>query len=147
MFLEKNLNVSRESFFKQISLSIVNEVFKYTGKSIEINEIKSGLSYTKSMSTKVGTKGDIKVTIEEYSEPNLYKVKFEGKEDINYLSYILEEINQNECKVKYMEEFVTDSKIKNMNYKWISKLYDRGSKKKVNNIINNIESYIINQKL
>lgn len=129
-------------FFDKVEESLLIDIKTSTGNCININEIVSGFTYFKELTSQLGRCGKVKVIINEYTRPIKYSVSFISVQGENTLSYEAKPIDKNKFQLIYSENFKGSSKVNSWNYKLMSKLYKRSSIKKANLVLNNIELMI-----
>lgn len=145
MEVNEKLYVKADEFFAKMAESIAYDISESTGKKVRAKNITKGYTYTKKLKNKMGRKGDVKVTITDYEAPRIYAAKFDSSNGINYLSYEVEDLG--DCiGVTYSESFEGATKMKSLNYKFMSFFYNRGSKKKARRLLRAMEQYINNEK-
>ena len=144
MEIIRNLNVNAEELFNLLEDSLKVDIKTCTDEDIE--NIEQGFSYTKRVKNKIGSAGDVIVTIEEFCKPTLYKGKIYSNQGFNYVTYNLKEIDSENTEVTYTEDFISDKTMNNMNFKIMSKVMKKQSEKKANRLISAMESYILDQK-
>lgn len=136
--MEGNIN----DFFDKLEESLLTDIKTSTGNLVDINEIVSGFTYFKELTSQLGKCGKVKVIINEYTRPIKYSVSFISIQGENTLSYEAKEMDKNRFEIKYSENFEGSSKANSWNYKVMSKLYKRSSVKKANLVLNNIQLMI-----
>lgn len=129
------------AYFKVLEASLLSDYNNAVQEENSSDVLKSGLTYQKTLRNRFGNEGKVTVLIDRF-EPNHYSASFRSAQGINQLSYDLEPINDNEFEVIYKEDFISESKSKNLNYSIMSKLYNRSSKKKMNLMLDAIERMI-----
>lgn len=141
MEIKRIVHGNIDAYFKVLEASLLNDYNEATQEEHASDVLKSGLTYQKTLRNRFGNEGKVVVTIDRY-EPNHYSASFKSAQGINQLSYDLEPMNENEFEVTYKEDFISESKSKNLNYSLMSKLYNRSSKKKINLMLDAIERMI-----
>lgn len=145
MEVNEKLYVRADEFFAKMADSVAYDISESTGKKVRAKNINKGYTYTKKLKNKLGRKGDVKVTITDFEAPRIYAAKFESTNGINYLSYEIEDLGDS-IGVTYSESFEGATKMKSLNYKFMSFFYNRGSKKKARRLLRAMEQYINNEK-
>lgn len=145
MEVNEKLYVRADEFFAKMAESIAYDISESTGKKVRAKNISKGYTYTKKLKNKFGRKGDVKVTITDFEAPRKYAAKFDSVNGINYLSYEIEDLGDS-IGVTYSESFKGATKMKSINYKFMSFFYNRGSKKKARRLLRAMEQYIRNEK-
>lgn len=129
------------AYFKVLEASLLSDYNTAVQEEHSSDVLKSGLTYQKTLRNRFGNEGKVTVLIDRF-EPNHYSASFRSAQGINQLSYDLEPIDDNQFEVTYKEDFISESKSKNLNYSLMSKLYNRSSKKKMNLMLDAIERMI-----
>ena len=143
MQIKEMLYVSADAFFDQLIKEIAYDVSASTQRKIKPKQVVKGLSYTKRLKSKIGGKGDVKVTIVDFERPYIYRAKFEGPTGVNYLSYEIELMDEkDQIGVTYTEDFQGQTSMKKWNYRLMMLFYNRRSKKKAKRLLRSIEAYI-----
>lgn len=143
MLLHYDLDVSSEEFFNVLENSIFEDI-KNNYKKANLDDIKKGFSYTKKLNNNLKQEAKVKITIEEYIKNSLYESSFATSKGINTIRYSLTESeNDIGCNLIYEEDYFSDKTSLGLNYKLMNFLLKRKNKRKVNNLIRSIESYII----
>lgn len=146
MEVSEKLYVTAEEFWNTLEVSLAYDITQATGKNVRPKQIKKGYSYTKNLKNKMKRQGSVKVTITEYEEPKKYAAKFESGQGINYISYEIEQLDEEHIGVTYSEGFDGASGTKKVNFKVMSFFYNRGAKKKAIRLLRAIEKSILDQK-
>ena len=137
------LSVTKEEFFDFLTLSILNDIKESTGKSLKEQDIIKGLNFKKSLNSKLGREGKVKVIIKEFVYGERYQVSFKSNQGENTLTYSVQEIENDSIRVEYSEGFIGADKIKGLNFSIVSFFYNWKAKKDATQILRNIERYII----
>lgn len=145
MELTKILNVSSKELDTFIQTMVVEDVKKATGKLVNIKDIGKGYKYRKALKSKMGKSGKVTTRIDELRE-NCYKASFESAQGTNTLSYTYHSIADEQTEVTYAEEFYGESSSKNWNFNIVSFFYKRSTKKRIKLMLEQIESYIQNNR-
>lgn len=140
--VNEKLYVSAEAFFTQLAESIAYDVCEATGKKIRPKQLHKGYSYHKKLKNKVGRKGDVKVVITEFSIPTSYCAEFHSYGGVNKLGYHIEKIDTDCIGVTYMEDFIGNTKMANMNFRIMNAIYKNRAKKKARRMLRAMETYI-----
>ena len=142
----RTLNVSANDFFDKIAESVAYDISAETGKNIKPSQIHKGYTYTKKLSSKMGREGNAKVTITEFEAPVVYTAKFSTRQGDNFISYKINKLEDDLIEVTYSEGYEAPSISKRANFKIMSFFYKRGSIKKINRLLSNMEAYILEEK-
>lgn len=143
MQIKEMLYVSADAFFDQLAKEVAYDVTVSTNRKMRPKQVVKGLTYTKRLKSKMGSKGDVKVTIMDFQRPTIYRAKFEGPTGTNYLTYEVELMDDEEkIGVTYTEDFQGKSQTKKWNYTFMMLFYNRRSKKKAKHLLRSMETYI-----
>lgn len=145
MQVQEKLYVSADEFFQKLGDSVAYDITNSTGKKIRAKQITKGYSYTKTLKGKVSRKGSVKVTIAEFEAPVKYVAEFQSSQGVNYVSYVIEQLDDEHIGVTYSEDFKGASAMKSANFKVMSFFYNRGAKKKATRLLRSIEAYIVEE--
>ena len=145
MELKVNMDVSADEFFNVLAESIIYDIKESTNKTITRDKIRKGYSYTKTLKTRLGKDGKVKVTIKDFDDSK-YVASFLSSQGENIVSYEVEELDDKSLNVKYTEAFIGDSKMKSANFSIMSFLFKRGNKKRGYKSLNQIENVIISRR-
>lgn len=141
MEITKVLKVTPQEFFKVLTNSVAADIQSAKGISINPKDIKTGLSYKKTLKNKLGSKSEVKVKIQEFNEKT-YTATFQSSRGINTLSYTIAPEGEN-TSITYSENFEASGGIAKVNHKLMEKVYEKKSRKRVNQLLDSMESYII----
>lgn len=141
MEIKRIVHGNIDAYFKVLEASLLNDYNEAMQEEHASDVLKSGLTYQKTLRNRFGNEGKVTVLIDRF-EQNHYAASFRSAQGINQLSYDLEPIDDNQFEVTYKEDFISESKSKNLNYSLMSKLYNRSSKKKMNLMLDAIERMI-----
>lgn len=140
--VNEKLYVSAEAFFTQIAESVAYDICEATGKKVRPKQLHKGYTYHKKLKNKVGRKGDVKVVITDFTVPSSYCAEFHSYGGVNKLGYRIEKIDTDCIGVTYMEDFVGNTKMANMNFKIMNAIYKKRAKKKAIRMLRGMEEYI-----
>lgn len=144
MIVTKKLNVHENDFFDFLETSLKHDIKLSTGKTVK--EINTGYVYEKQLANKLKQQGNVKVTIEKFDRPFQYIGKVYSNQGFNYMTYTVEKIDDENINVSYEEEFLSDRKLMNLNYKFVSNIYKKRTLRRMEAMLLNIELNIINAK-
>lgn len=145
METEQILKVSADDFFDLLFNSICHDISAALGEEVDKSLVSTGYTYSKKLTTRLGTKGKSSVTIDELTRPTAYKASFNTPQGLNTIAYEIEETDPGQIKVKVTESFTAASKWTELNFKIISPLFRKSSKKRVARTLQAMEAYIIEQ--
>lgn len=126
-----------------ISKSVAYEIGQAKNTTIAIEDIKEGYTYRKDMQASRGGKMKTEIVITAFDAPKRYSAKVSSKEGVNYMSYCLDEVDDEECIITYEETFQSSKLMTGLNAKLVSFLLSMKQKKTVKNSINYIEKAAI----
>lgn len=139
MKIKKKLNVSKKEFY----------LFLYNNLKKELNikgDVKENMVFTKELSTKFNQKIKTSMKILELIEYEKYSLSYISSLGENIVSYIIEEIDENNIFVLYEEKYVTDSIFNKLNNTFMEIFFYYPMKKRKLKTLNMIEKYIIEER-
>jgi hypothetical protein len=139
MIIERVINGKINDCWNILMDGFANDVKQSTGKSINLKSIKQGYTYKKRMKNRIGQEGFVKVVITKLTQNSEYTAKFYSSQGVNTLTYKLIPIDANSFKIDYIENFESEKKFNNWNFKLMSIFYNRSSKKRANLILDYIQ--------
>lgn len=142
MEVKLHLNVKANEFFDLIINSLVYDVENSTQQKINKEDIKAGYEYKKVLTNKIGNKGTANVKITQLNYPTDYAISFFTKHGENTISYNIVEEDEG-IEITYQEKYIASKKSKEINHKVMSFFYDRGNKKRIQQLLFNMERYIL----
>ena len=145
MELKVNMDVSAPEFFDVLEESIIYDIKESTNKTITRDKIRKGYSYNKTLKTRLGKDGKVRVTIKDFNDSK-YVASFLSSQGENIVSYEVEELDDKSLNVKYTEEFIDDSTMKKANFSIMSFIFKRGNKKRGYRSLKQIENVIISNR-
>lgn len=140
MVITKELNVNIDEFFDFLEKSVKFDIKNATEK--DVLTIEQGYSYEKTLKNALNQKGKVITTIEKYKRNKCYQSKVTSNQGFNYITFDVDEIDNENIQVKYSEKFISDKKLNNMNYKIVIKMYEKRVLRRMNLIVENIEKSI-----
>ncbi|WP_323611056.1 DUF3284 domain-containing protein [Erysipelothrix enhydrae] len=142
MEVYRTISGTPDQCFDLLIESLCMDILSSTGQSINEDEIREGFHYDKQLRGRMGNSGIVTVTILEIKRPEVYKVRFESAQGINILEYHLEAIDNSEFQLKYMESYHSHKKRKMLNFKLMERFYRKGSLKRINLLLDQIEGIL-----
>jgi hypothetical protein len=139
MIVTRTVNADIGVYWSTLMRGLRNDIDASNPNHIKFEDIGEGYSYKKKMGNRLGQEGDVKVTITSLKENAEYAAEFHSVQGTNSLSYKLEPIDEGQFKVIYEEDFSSEKRFNDWNFKLMSFLYGRGSKKRANQILDRIE--------
>ncbi|MFV0255189.1 MAG: DUF3284 domain-containing protein [Erysipelotrichaceae bacterium] len=143
MEIKRIIKGTKELCFEVLSESLLFDINNSSEKDIVLSDIKPGYSYTKNLQNKVGNKGAVRVEIKTFTPNSKYEVTFDTNQGCNTLSYQLNDYDAEHFELIYSENFTSEKSMNTMNFKFMSKLYERGNKKKINATLDQLENIIV----
>ncbi len=140
MIVELTLSVSSNDLYDLIIHSLINDIQKSKPK-FKKEDLHQGFSYNKNLKGKVNQKALTTVKIEKLVTPKIYAASIHSANGVTSLSYTLEQ-DGDLTHVVYDERFKSEKKIMNLNYKIVSKFYEKKSRKRIVHMLRQMEAYI-----
>jgi hypothetical protein len=126
--------------WKVLMDGFINDVASATGRRLRRREIVKGYSYNKQMLGRIGKAGTVNITLTELIANQFYQASFESRQGVNTLSYRLVPQGEDQFDLVYEEQFTSPRKTTEWNYHIMSFLYTRGSKKRINKVLDKVEA-------
>lgn len=142
MEVSQKLKVGATEFFDALASSVAYDIAQATAKEISPEQIHSGFCYKKRMKNKVGQKSYVDVVIKQFVAPVCYEADFRTSQGTNVISYKIEESNDGNIVVHYRESFEGENTLGALNYKIVSWLYNKSTKRRISRLLSSMESYI-----
>lgn len=142
MEVSRKLNVEATEFFNALASSVAYDITQATGKKVSPDQIYSGFRYKKKMKNKMGQESHVDVVIRQFVSPSCYEADFRSSQGTNVIFYEIEDSKDGNIVVHYRERFEGDSTSGSLNYKIVSWLYQRSSKKRISRMLSSMESFI-----
>lgn len=144
MEITRIMEVSKQEFSDFIVEMIIADIKNCTGKDVDKKEIVSGYTYQKELTTQLGKKTLVTTKLLEIV-PGSYKAQFSSIGGENTLTYEYHETGESQIEVNYVEDYIAATKTNEYNFKLMSFIQGKKTKKKINNMLENMERYIIEQ--
>ena len=145
MKLEVSLNVKNYELFDLIVNSLIYDIQSHCGKLVEKKELSRGYMYQKLLTNKLGKKSYVSACILELNAPTDYSIQFEKNNQINIISYHIED-SVDHIIVRYSEDYKTTKRSLEINHKFMSVFYNKSNKKKILKMLYSMEEYILSQR-
>lgn len=142
MEVKEVLKIKADDFFDTLAQSVLHDISEAEGKAFKEEEIFPGFTYIKKMKNQLGQQGDVHVTIVQFCRPARYQVQFKSVQGINRISYEIRELDGQGIEVDYQENFEGKNTSSSLNYRLLSKLYQRKAKKRMEGMLHSMEAYI-----
>lgn len=134
----------RNQAFDIIMKALLSDIKVETNELLELTDLKEGFTYEKKLANKFGNEGEVEVTIEKIDIPNYYEAHFKRKQGLNVLSYELQDKGDDNFDLIYRESFKSDKASHNLNFSFMSFLFQRSSKKRVKIMLDQLQT-LLNQ--
>ena len=142
MVVEKELKVSAEAFFNEITKSIVGDIRRQTGKKVHASQLKPGTNYKKKIPGRPSSNAEVRVKILA-CEPNiLYSSSFTSSIDETITTYEISSLDTDRILVRYTEEYRLLRKISRLFDE--SRYMEKRSQKRGLKLLKKIEDTILN---
>lgn len=138
------LNVNIDEFFDFLEKSIKFDIKNAT--NADLSEITPGFSYKKELKNAFNQSGEVESIIENYIRNDCYISKIISNQGVNSILYKVVKIDDENIELEYTEEFISNKKLNDANFKLVSKIFEKSLKKRINLRIKNIELSIKAQK-
>lgn len=140
MKYETVLEVTKEELYDVIITSLLEDA-RLSVPTIQQEDLQVGFQYEKVLNGMMKQQALVKVTVKELHKNHLYAVDFESLKGMTSIRYLLEDDSKG-VKVIYEEDFISESKMTQLNYKLVSKFYKKKSYKKLEMMFHQMEKYI-----
>lgn len=148
MIIKKTMNTTVQKLHDFILEMVVQDIRNTSNEqscqTINTSDIKEGFTYTKSILNKTGKQGSVKTRIETL-KPGQYQVSFTSANGVNTVQYSYNQSSEDDIELVYEEHFESDAKLKNMNHAFMSTLYKRSNRRRINALLNQIEQLVNEQ--
>lgn len=134
----------KQKAFDIIMEALLSDIETETGESVNAEEITEGFRYIKKLTNRFGNEGNIEVTINSLDVPNYYEAHFQSQQGLNELSYELIDKGEDIFELIYKESFEGEKSSYNLNFKLMSFLFKRSSKKRVKLMLDKLQ-VLLNQ--
>lgn len=138
MKLKMKLNVSSSEFY--------NFLLENLKRELNVKKIEKGMKFKKELSSKFSQKVESSVELINLEENKEYSLVYKTSLGENIVKYLLNDIDDENLEVEYIEEYYTDSfwnKYNNMVVEFLMSYFLKKKKKKV---LKQIEEYIKNNR-
>ena len=140
MELKRVIKGKIEKCFALLEDACLEDIKASTEEETNTISLHAGYTYRKVLKTKMGVSGHVDVEITEFEAPKHYSAAFSSAQGINTITYELTQIDDDSMSVHYVEDFVSLTKSKNLNYKIMSKLYKKSTMKRANMLLDQLEN-------
>lgn len=142
MEVSQKLNVEAKEFFLCLASSVAYDITQATGKKVNPDQIYSGFRYTKKMKNRMGQESHVDVVIKQFVSPSCYEANFRSSQGTNVIFYEIKDSKDGNIVVHYKERFEGEKTSNSLNYKVVSWLYQRSSKKRISRMLSSMETFI-----
>jgi len=143
MQIIKEMEVNKQELYDYINKMIIEDVLASTNAN---KEIQVGLTYKKHLQNRLGKLIEVVTTIEKL-EMGKYEISLKSIQGVNILSYTYDEIDHNKIKVIYEESFDGVNPSGSINHSIMSFFTKRTNKKRINSMLEHLETLIIQDRI
>ena len=134
MKLKIKLNVSSSEFY--------NFLLENLKRELNVKKIEKGMKFKKELSSKFSQKVESSVELINLEENKEYSLVYKTSLGENIVKYLLNDIDDENLEVEYIEEYYTDSFWNKYNNMIVEFLMSYFLKKKKKRVLKQIEEYI-----
>lgn len=138
MKLKMKLNVSSSEFY--------NFLLENLKRELNVKKIEKGMKFKKELSSKFSQKVESSVELINIEENKEYSLVYKTSLGENVVKYLLNDIDNENLEVEYIEEYYTDSFWNKYNNMIVEFLMSYFLKKKKKRVLKQIEEYIKNNR-
>ena len=138
MKLKIKLNVSSSEFY--------NFLLDNLKRELNVKKIEKGMKFKKELSSKFSQKVESSVELINLEENKEYSLVYKTSLGENIVKYLLNDIDDENLEVEYIEEYYTDSFWNKYNNMVVEFLMSYFLKKKKKRVLKQIEEYIKNNR-
>ena len=138
MKLKMKLNVSSSEFY--------NFLLDNLKRELNIKKIEKGMKFKKELSSKFSQKVESSVELINIEENKEYSLVYKTSLGENIVKYLLNDIDDENLEIEYIEEYYTDSFWNKYNNMIVEFLMSYFLKKKKKRVLKQIEEYIKNNR-
>ncbi len=138
MKLNIKLNVSSSEFY--------NFLLDNLKRELNVKKIEKGMKFKKELSSKFSQKVESSVELINIEENKEYSLVYKTSLGENIVKYLLNDIDDENLEVEYIEEYYTDSFWNKYNNMIVEFLMSYFLKKKKKRVLKQIEEYIKNNR-
>ena len=138
MKLKMKLNVSSSEFY--------NFLLENLKRELNVKKIEKGMKFKKELSSKFSQKIESSVELINLEENKEYSLVYKTSLGENIVKYLLNDIDNENLEVEYIEEYYTDSFWNKYNNMIVEFLMSYFLKKKKKRVLKQIEEYIKNNR-
>ena len=138
MKLKMKLNISSSEFY--------NFLLENLKRELNVKKIEKGMKFKKELSSKFSQKVESSVELINIEENKEYSLVYKTSLGENIVKYLLNDIDDENLEVEYIEEYYTDSFWNKYNNMIVEFLMSYFLKKKKKRVLKQIEEYIKNNR-
>lgn len=138
MKLKMKLNVLSSEFY--------NFLLENLKRELNVKKIEKGMKFKKELSSKFSQKVESSVELINIEENKEYSLVYKTSLGENIVKYLLNDIDDENLEVEYIEEYYTDSFWNKYNNMIVEFLMSYFLKKKKKRVLKQIEEYIKNNR-
>ena len=138
MKLKMKLNVSSSEFY--------NFLLENLKRELNVKKIEKGMKFKKELSSKFSQKVESSVELINIEENKEYSLVYKTSLGENIVKYLLNDMDDENLEVEYIEEYYTDSFWNKYNNMIVEFLMSYFLKKKKKRVLKQIEEYIKNNR-
>lgn len=138
MKLKMKLNVSSSEFY--------NFLLENLKRELNVKKIEKGMKFKKELNSKFSQKVESSVELINLEENKEYSLVYKTSLGENIVKYLLNDIDDENLEVEYIEEYYTDSFWNKYNNMIVEFLMSYFLKKKKKRVLKQIEEYIKNNR-
>lgn len=134
----------KEKAFDIIMDALLLDIGSVKEEKLTVEDIQDGFTYSKKLKNKFGNEDRVDVTIIKLDVPNYYEAQFQSRDGLNVLSYELKDKEDGIFDLIYKEDFKSEKTSHNLNFKVMSFVFSRSSKKRVKLMLDQLQ-VLLNQ--
>ena len=138
----KKMKASPEEFYDLMLNSAVYDVEQATGKKVSVEEIKTGYTYRKNLTNKLGKEGSAIGTFTKIEKPYIYEMDFKTARGHNKISYHIAKVDNQSIEVTYEEIYEPVDKRHDMNSKIMMFFYKKSTEKQAKRRLDMMEQHL-----
>lgn len=129
----------KERAFDLIMDAVLLDIELANEQKLSLKDVYEGFTYSKILNNKFGNRDKAEVTIMKLDVPNYYEAHFKSHDSLNVLSYELKAKDDGMFDLIYNEKFKSDKVSHNLNFKIMSFVFSRSSKKRVKSMLDQLQ--------
>lgn len=138
-----NLEATPTELFDLFFESLKFDIKKATGDEPADHDVKSGFSYEKMLTGKLGSGAMANATISRLEAPFVYEMTYKSSKGVNVVSYTIEEVDEKNIKITYVENYQGNKKMDDLNFKVMNFLFKRSSEKRIKMLLEAMGRHIL----